>query len=417
MFDQEQKFQKPIFNTKFKATFEEIVRNAFNVNICMILNEVITDCEFAMRGVQGTGSPDFTCHKKDDDKLIMAIEIKRYHILLGIKPDQTLPEFYKEDAKARMVIQQIYNYLSENQLKYGALSTYDNNWFVKREHKRLYISKSPSLDSTRPPILKSYAYLARLAKRDHYSLHPSIIPQIDDSQYNLRKRSHDDSDDDRYDSNSNPQLSRSQRSSFNRSSSGTSGSQQSSSKQSASKQSSSNTSGKQNMKAQNFNYGDFKYNSILSAGENKKVLECEFHGQTIVLKCTDLSKKPNCLDELLNEVKIYKSLAKLQGIYIPELLFYGDLANGMSFVMGMSMVGTTLSHHKIDKRQKKRALGALDKIHDYKILHKDIREENILIDKKGYVYLTDFGMSIRNDDEELFSKEKFKLSRLLDCYM
>ncbi|CAG8691885.1 11770_t:CDS:2, partial [Funneliformis mosseae] len=243
MFDQEQKFQKPIFNTKFKATFEEIVRNAFNVNICMILNEVITDCEFAMRGVQGTGSPNFACHKKDDDKLIMAIEIKRYHILLGIKPDQTLPEFYKEDAKARMVIQQIYNYLSENQLKYGALSTYDNNWFVKREHKRLYISKSPSLDSTRPPILKSYAYLARLAKRDHYSLHSSIIPQIDDSQYNLRKRSHDDSDDDRYDSNSNPQLSRSQRSSFNRSSSGTSGSQQSSSKQSASKQSSSNTSG------------------------------------------------------------------------------------------------------------------------------------------------------------------------------
>ena len=71
--------------------------------------------------------------------------------------------------------------------------------------------------------------------------------------------------------------------------------------------------------------------SILSVGENKKVLGCEFHGKPIVLKCTDLSKKPNCLDELLNEVEMYRVLAKLQGVYIPELLFYGDLANGMSF--------------------------------------------------------------------------------------
>jgi len=157
--------------------------------------------------------------------------------------------------------------------------------------------------------------------------------------------------------------------------------------------------------------------SILSVGENKKVLECEFHGKPIVLKCTDLSKKPNCLDELLNEVEMYRVLAKLQGVYIPELLFYGDLANGMSFVMGLSIVGTILYHHKIDKRQKKRALRVLDKIHDYKILYNDIREENILVDEKGYVYLTDFGMSIRNDDKELFSKEKCELSRLLDCYM
>jgi len=157
--------------------------------------------------------------------------------------------------------------------------------------------------------------------------------------------------------------------------------------------------------------------SILSVGENKKVLECEFHGKPIVLKCTDLSKKPNYLDELLNEVEMYRVLAKLQGVYILELLFYGDLANGMSFVMGLSIVGTILYHHKIDKRQKKRALRVLDKIHDYKILYNDIREENILVDEKGYVYLTDFGMSIRNDDKELFSKEKCELSRLLDCYM
>ncbi|CAG8552104.1 2743_t:CDS:2, partial [Funneliformis caledonium] len=138
------------------------------------------------------------------------------------------------------------------------------------------------------------------------------------------------------------------------------------------------TSGKQNMEAQSFNYGDFKYISILSAGENNKVLECEFYGKPIVLKCTALSKKPNCLDELLNEVEIYGVLAKLQGMYIPELLFYGDLANGMSFIMGLKFVGSTLYHHNINIWQKERALSVLKKIHDCKVLHNDIREENIL---------------------------------------
>ena len=83
------------------------------------------------------------------------------------------------------------------------------------------------------------------------------------------------------------------------------------------------------------------------------------------MKGTDLTKKPKCVDELLNEVEIYKVLAKLQGIYIPELLFYGNVANGMSFVVGMTIVGTTLGHHKIDRRLKNRAIDALKKVHRY----------------------------------------------------
>ena len=172
------------------------------------------------------------------------------------------------------------------------------------------------------------------------------------------------------------------------------------------------------MEAQRFNYRDFKYNSILSAGENnKKVLECEFHGKTIALKSTDLTKKPKCLDEFLNEVEIYKVLAKLQGIYIPELLFYGDLANGMSFVMGMTIVGTTLDHHRVNRRLKNRAIATLRKVHKYNVLHNDIREENILIDENGYVYLIDFGFSIRTDDENKFREEEAQLERLLESHM
>ena len=297
-----------------------------------------------------------------------------------------------------MVIQQLYNYLSENKLKYGALSTYDSNWFVKRDHRCLYISESLEYNSTHPPVLKTYAYLAQQAiDNGHYSPHADIIPQTDDSPHNLRKHQYDDSSSRQPPSGKGQQPSSSSRGS----SSGTSG----------------KTSRKQNMEAQSFKYGDFKYISILSAGENKKVLECEFYGKPIVLKCTDLSKKPNCQDELLNEVEIYRVLAKLQGIYIPELLFYGDLANGMSFVMGLNIVGTTLCQHKINRWQKKQALTALKKIHDCNVLHNDIREENILVDERGYIYLTDFGMSIQNYDEKLFLEEKSELSDLLDRHM
>ena len=36
---------------------------------------------------------------------------------------------------------------------------------------------------------------------------------------------------------------------------------------------------------------------------------------------------------------------------------------------------------------------ALDDIHSENIVHKDIKPENILIDNKGYIHVTDFGVS------------------------
>ncbi|UZO08174.1 uncharacterized protein OCT59_028436 [Rhizophagus irregularis] len=195
-----------------------------------------------------------------------------------------------------------------------------------------------------------------VTKNNTYSSNPRIIEKPDDSLYPFRKPKHDNCDDGDLNSSHNPSKKRNNHSSNNHS----------------------NLS------------NDFKYNRLLSAGENnKKVLECEFCGKTIALKSIDLTKKSKCLDEFLNEVKIYKVLAKLQGIYIPKLLFYSDLANGMSFVMGMTIVGTLLNHHRIDKWLKNKVIMTLKKVHEYNILHNDIHKENILIDEKGYVYLLD----------------------------
>ncbi|CAH1758051.1 1184_t:CDS:1, partial [Entrophospora sp. SA101] len=94
---------------------------------------------------------------------------------------------------------------------------------------------------------------------------------------------------------------------------------------------------------QNFSFADFKFKSILGGGRSGKTLLCKFHGDTIALKSVDLSKAPPyVLEEMQKEVEIYKDLADIQGKYIPKLVCYGYYGGGMSFVIGMTIVGTML---------------------------------------------------------------------------
>ncbi|CAJ0754265.1 16048_t:CDS:2 [Entrophospora sp. SA101] len=146
---------------------------------------------------------------------------------------------------------------------------------------------------------------------------------------------------------------------------------------------------------QNFSFADFKFKSILGGGRSGKTLLCKFHGDTIALKSVDLSKAPPyVLEEMQKEVEIYKDLADIQGKYIPKL-------------------------HIITKRQKSRAIKGLEMIHKHGILHNDIREENVLINNNGNVYLIDFGMASWEDTKKrrkLFEEEQLKYSNLLDRY-
>jgi len=118
-----------------------------------------------------------------------------------------------------------------------------------------------------------------------------------------------------------------------------------------------------------------------------------------------------------SEIKIYQLLYKIQGKYIPKLVCYGYYGGGMGYVMGMTIVGTMLSFHKIEKWQKNQALRALKIIHSNNILHNDIRKENILVNDEGNIFFIDFGKSIITDKKKLFRQEESELSRLLNYYM
>ncbi len=161
-----------------------------NFNICMVLNDLIrSDYEYSMRQPDAPGIPDFTCHYLME-LLILVIKIKRKHVLENIN-GRTFPKFYQVDEKARIVIQQIYNYMGANKRRYGILATYDNHWFLRREHTELWISKTLPLQSVSPPVLKAYAYISQQAKDNPESPHPQVLVPVhgDNNSRNLRSHS------------------------------------------------------------------------------------------------------------------------------------------------------------------------------------------------------------------------------------
>jgi len=92
----------------------------------MILNRLIgSEYKFSKRSTDTPGVPDFTCRLVGS--LILVIEAKRKHVLEDMG-EQTFPEFYNT-SKGKDVIQQIYNYMGGNELRYGILTTYENHWF------------------------------------------------------------------------------------------------------------------------------------------------------------------------------------------------------------------------------------------------------------------------------------------------
>ena len=133
------------------------------------------------------------------------------------------------------------------------------------------------------------------------------------------------------------------------------------------------------------------------------------------MKAIDQYKEANLLCKFKKKLTS-KQLVEIQERYIPKLVCYGYYGYGMGYFMCVTIVGTTLNHHRIDCNQRDMAFKALRAIHSLGILHNDIREENILVNEKGEIYIIDFGLSIITNDRRQFYDEESKLSNLLDRY-
>ncbi|KAG9304910.1 hypothetical protein G9A89_010772 [Geosiphon pyriformis] len=158
-FDQQLRFKKLQFVKDREITNKENVCDALNSNICTVVNRLMLseDYKFTKLQTHTPGISDFNCFL--EKLLILVIEVKRKHVLEDIG-GRTFFEFYQDNDKTKIVVQQIYNYIRANEYRYGIVITYNNHWFLYQEHTKLLISKTLSLQSKSLPVLKAYAYLA-----------------------------------------------------------------------------------------------------------------------------------------------------------------------------------------------------------------------------------------------------------------
>ncbi|CAG8664760.1 14777_t:CDS:2, partial [Funneliformis mosseae] len=103
-------------------------------------------------------------------------------------------------------------------------------------------------------------------------------------------------------------------------------------------------------KPQTFSTSMNQQSSFIFGTSNNPPVDQE--NKMIALKSIDLSKVPlYILKEMQKEVEIYKDLADIQSKYILKLVCYGYYRGGISFIIGITVVSTSLSDHKITKQR------------------------------------------------------------------
>jgi len=123
-------------------------------------------------------------------------------------------------------------------------------------------------------------------------------------------------------------------------------------------------------------------------------------GDTVALKYMEISGATNTMEVVVNEVAIMKSATTCSQI----VKFYDAFLQGKSLIVAMELMdGGSLvdlltvcklneSHMAYIMRE---TLHALAFMHKKNIIHRDIKSDNLLCNKKGAVKLADFGFSAK----------------------
>jgi serine/threonine protein kinase len=151
----------------------------------------------------------------------------------------------------------------------------------------------------------------------------------------------------------------------------------------------------------------------LGHGESGSTFLATYCGESLVLKVCDLSKHAELRYQLEHEIYVYKLLQDLQGKSIPRLACWGRLDGSFIFALGTSMCGRPVELQGLTDLQKKEALDTLKSVHQYGIIHGDLRKDNILMNDDGKIMLIDFGRATFARSNEEYNKEIGALKGML----
>ncbi|KAF9976083.1 hypothetical protein BGZ65_007980, partial [Modicella reniformis] len=328
------------------------------------------------------GEPDRVVIRTSGE-ILLAIEVKTSSVL----QTNNLVHQYQRDLASMMLnlapnrscthpIEQIHGYLCVNRLRYGILTTYNQTWLLRRVGDELKVSQAINSWDQDPTLLRCYSYILRLAREQ--ASEPSPTSPSNSPRPSTDSATSIEGDDD---SDYHPAI----------------------------------DFGKQNIIHQpvilptgfTISVGDvhlpeFKWQGLLGSGRTGSVFKAEWRGEMVAAKICDLNQHPELEEEVLTEVAVYETLNSLQSICIPQLLcagFYKGL-----FVVATEIVGTPLELDKLDLDKRLRIVEIFSQLHNFSILHGDVRPDNILV-RGEEVFLIDFGCSSKTTNKQELDNE------------
>ena len=139
-------------------------------------------------------------------------------------------------------------------------------------------------------------------------------------------------------------------------------------------------------------------------GRSGKVYKIKIDDEYYALKLHCLNNmNPPILNEMINESKIYQHLnSRVRSDFWPTLVFAGYLFNNSyygictTFITGECHLSNS---NKFDDKAKQKCITALNQLHSYDVLHRDIRFSNFIINDNIAVII-DFGFSLITNDSK-----------------
>uniref|UniRef100_A0AAY4E557 protein kinase C n=1 Tax=Denticeps clupeoides TaxID=299321 RepID=A0AAY4E557_9TELE len=152
-----------------------------------------------------------------------------------------------------------------------------------------------------------------------------------------------------------------------------------------------------------FNLSDFKCVAVLGRGHFGKVLLSEYKttGEMFAIKALkkgDIVARDE-VDSLMCEKRIFETVNSVRHPFLVNLFACFQTKDHVCFVMEYAAGGDLMMHIHADVFSEPRAVFyaacvvlGLQFLHDHKIVYRDLKLDNLLLDTEGYVKIADFGL-------------------------